>query len=127
MISNLNGDKLLNKKGEWGQNLPPVLVVEDQRDEQKDREAGRDHQETETGKRRAGPTVAPGGHQVKKRSRLVLEHTDEMPQITLKLPENNLHQDADADAGNRVRKSKVPVSLRSEVEQTQTSKPLTAI
>ena len=33
MISKFKGDKVLNQKGEWGQNLPPKIVVEDGRQE----------------------------------------------------------------------------------------------
>ena len=32
LIANFKGDVLLNRKGEWGQNLPPKIVIEDQRD-----------------------------------------------------------------------------------------------
>ena len=32
LISTFEGHEILNRKGEWGENLPPKLVVEDQRD-----------------------------------------------------------------------------------------------
>ena len=32
LIANYKGDILMNRKGEWGQNLPPKLIIEDQRD-----------------------------------------------------------------------------------------------
>ena len=31
-IANFKGDLLLNQKGEWGQNLPPKLVIEDHKE-----------------------------------------------------------------------------------------------
>ena len=34
LISSYKGDEILNQKGEWGQNLPPRLVVEDGRNGQ---------------------------------------------------------------------------------------------
>ena len=69
--------------------------------------------------------MAPEVHQVRKKSRLDLEHNSGTPQVNVKLPdETNLNQDADKDAESKVKKSKVPLSLRSELEKMQSSKPI---
>ena len=42
MIANSTGEMLLNRKGEWGQNLPPKLTVEGSEDDRKRKPEGDD-------------------------------------------------------------------------------------
>ena len=38
LISRFDGEELLNRRGEWGSNLPPTLVLEGEEEKKKERE-----------------------------------------------------------------------------------------
>merc|ERR1711954_442364 len=56
LISNFKGGMILNQKGDWGQNLPPKLVVTDGRDgSEKLPPVNEGSGERETGTKRSNP------------------------------------------------------------------------
>ena len=59
-IGNFKGDTLLNRKGEWGNNLPPKLVIEEAVEEKEQHQPGQQQSNLKKSKvSNGGEEIAP--------------------------------------------------------------------
>ena len=109
-IGNYKGDTLLNRKGEWGNNLPPKLIVEDSTQE---RAASPPEQVKQVSQTSRKVKISTGGAeiaQVKKRPRMAPQDVQEGTIPSKTEPEPT------------VKKSKVPKYIQQKDGPTQSYK-----
>ena len=115
MIANFTGGEVLNQRGEWGQNLPPRLVVTDGRDGTE--KASPNDEESrknlaDTGTKRGGE---PSSSQNTKRPKIMAKTCPETGQ-----KENQASIITDPQNSKKKKKSKLPEKILDIFEEIGT-------
>ena len=123
----------MNRKGEWGQNLPPKLIVEDQKSGGEDDKSGSTTvtDSNERPMKRTGVTVGEGTEQFQ-RKRCKTEVTLSSTPVS-SIPENDMSQNGSDSVDDSTsilehdmtvsnKKSKVPRAIRQEMNDKQKDK-----
>ena len=87
-IGNYRGDTLLNRKGEWGNNLPPKLIVEDSSQERAATSSQQVKQVSQESRKNKISTGGAESAQVKKRPRMAPQDVQEGTIPSKTEPEN---------------------------------------
>ena len=110
LISSFKGDEVLNRKGEWGENLPPKIIIEDQREGAAKGESKGPQLEKTGAKRRTASGQETIGQIDQKRARI--EHMEEP-----------IHKE-DEEPKFLSKKSKVPKGIRREIVERERTREL---
>ena len=106
-IRNYKGEKIMNRRGDWGQNLPPQFSIEREKEAPPRKKTGRSGGPPTTGKGPPGPN-----HQQKRTERETqMQETSEPSRDTDKLTREMKRLKLD----NRLNLSQIPVQQASKV------------